>query len=76
MNAKYIRCEYGFAIFSPENTHHNMARAAREGSGEPISAGFIGMRDDGSIYCYGKSQSLKLEAIAGDEEYIETQLNK
>lgn len=84
MELKYILDDYGnFAIFSPVNTHSDMARGMYR---KPVSAGFCkieteSIEDKGhrkfriSVYCYGRSVSLGLDSQEGDQKIINDKLN-
>lgn len=82
MQLKYILDDYGnFAIFSPVNTHSDMARGFYK---KPVSAGFCtiaGVRTDSDkvdeirVQCYGKSISLNLDSREQDGEIISNKIN-
>lgn len=81
MELKYILDDYGnFALFSPVNTHSDMARGFHR---KPVSAGFCRMagsdiedtKGDIFVECYGKSISLNLESEVNDGDIITNKLN-
>ena len=69
MRLKYIITEAnGFAMFSPESTHANVARGME---GKPVSAGFCIIDfEENKVRCYGESVTLKLKSRDEDSDII------
>lgn len=70
MKAKYIRTEYGFLVFSDENTHKHIARSVEARSGCAESAGFVCADEAGKLVCFGESVSLGLESEPDDTDRL------
>ena len=70
---KYIRHKkYGICLFPNIIKHKNMAECFF-GKEEIISAGFVGIRPDGDLECYGSSESLRRISLEEDSEILRKQ---
>ena len=75
MKHKYVRFPtLGFVIWPMTDKvyHYDVARAFAKAE-RPISAGFVELYE-GTVACYGKSESLGLHSMSGDSALLVKQL--
>jgi hypothetical protein len=70
---KYINSRrLGLVLFEPKHTHREMAQRLGVDDADTISAGFVGMHDPKTLYCYGESPTLRKRSDRGDTFRLQT----
>ncbi len=73
---KYIRfkrvenCRDSFVMFPRDVQHRHMREVIGQGDINVRSAGFVRIKDDGTLECYGESVGLRTEPLPDDTEKI------